>query len=248
MLWGGDDEEQENDANIEKPRTREVTVFGQWFYTIRENLKVIFGVFLGILALIGAIIFDMSLLAMGLGFSIPTFIVWFIYHWRNFDVPRTAVLDLSLSKGEVGTWLIPQKMMAEFDIEGNKQENYFRDQFSTPVLLAENVDLEDKKIEAAWAHDVSVWNLAQDEHALDVAKEKTMKYLQENAEFRNLMDLIIEMRLYGIRVRIQDMPLQDLLEDDGNLQENLVQELEDNLDQKQKQRLDQWQREAGQGA
>ncbi|KXB05192.1 hypothetical protein AKJ49_01330 [candidate division MSBL1 archaeon SCGC-AAA382A03] len=194
-----------------EPQRVEHAKFSGTFWILKNNWKKlvlgIFGIFLIFLAIFyRQLLFVYAILvyagANGFGY----------FFWDSIiTVPSTAVLDVTNADREIRVWLIPDAMLPEFDISGLAQT--YRDQFNTDVIVADEFDYDDRKINCAYSHEVSNLNLAMDEHALETAKEDTLHLYKENAELRNLLDVIIEKRLHGVRVQLQDQPLENVLTD-----------------------------------
>lgn len=216
IIFGNDDEDRERlpskvgeGAEKGEPARVEHAKFGGTFWILKNNAKKLaIGIF-GIALIILAIIFQQMIFVYGVlvyaganGFG--------YFFWDSIiTIPSTAVLDVTNADREIRVWLIPDAMLPEFDIKGLAQT--YRDQFNTDVIIADHVDFENRIIRCAYSHEVSNLNLAMDEHALETAKEDTLQLYKENAELRDLLDVIIEKRLHGIQVQIQDQPIEDLL-------------------------------------
>ena len=157
-----------------------------WLDSIREFFK-----WLGVLCLIGLVgygvwyVFEWYGVA---GFTLGVFV--FIPVFYKLLKPAGAYVVEAKPTGEVNLFYFPDPTLEKYAILGDLKFSYHTKK-GKPVLIADEVDFDNKLIRLAWSHELSVFEFMRDVSTFVWCRDELYKQAKKNALLEGaLADLV----------------------------------------------------------
>ncbi len=181
-----------------------------------------------------------TLTGLYLVFNYWVFIAFFVsviplssFFYFKIKVDSVPVLSVNVSslpddQDYISLVFIPRKEFEKYTRSGSSDVRIFS-QFGYPILIADDIDIETKKIMSPWMADFANFEFFKRKRAFVELKRKLNEEMISNVSMRSISSVIVAKKLAGVLQKYFDEFDKDIL-NINDVVSDVVRELENTLD------------------
>ena len=199
-------EEYEGAVEVEEgepDREQRVVRYGGLYYDIKRNFKPLMLAIGVALAICLSFYYKLDYLLYFGVIATPTGILSYIVFRRLLRADYVIVLECNVERKTVTPYFIPRNIFYEFEVEG--MEITFSDYFGTLVIIAEDVDLERKKIKCAWIHGLDSMSYMMTYKTFNICRAELKRVLEELAKYKMTLPVLVKKELLKLTPSLDEL-------------------------------------------